>query len=208
MRNEPQDAARAHWCPGRWAGCGRLRYGSPRSFSVLGFLTPPASEVSWVSFAVMYPPPPPAPHRDFISVTLSLGESYDNSKSRRRRSCWRVRRGPGRGHPAVGSVQLEPGPWRPGLFQLVEVPCRVWFSQLGFRYCWVPCLKPGVSGGPWLRGTGPACMVRCMVRSTPEPGHGNFRSFSQLHIRLNRWCTAVATYKLVCSVTPGAAPAM
>ncbi|XP_020037495.1 endoplasmic reticulum mannosyl-oligosaccharide 1,2-alpha-mannosidase isoform X2 [Castor canadensis] len=37
----------------------------------------------------MYPPPPPAPHRDFISVTLSLGESYDNSKSRRRRSCWR-----------------------------------------------------------------------------------------------------------------------
>ncbi|XP_055455924.1 endoplasmic reticulum mannosyl-oligosaccharide 1,2-alpha-mannosidase isoform X2 [Psammomys obesus] len=35
------------------------------------------------------PPPPPAPHRDFISVTLSLGESYDNSKSRRRRSCWR-----------------------------------------------------------------------------------------------------------------------
>ncbi|EGW07393.1 Endoplasmic reticulum mannosyl-oligosaccharide 1,2-alpha-mannosidase [Cricetulus griseus] len=38
----------------------------------------------------MYPPPPPAPHRDFISVTLSLGESYDNSKSRRRRSCWRA----------------------------------------------------------------------------------------------------------------------
>ncbi|XP_027797266.1 endoplasmic reticulum mannosyl-oligosaccharide 1,2-alpha-mannosidase isoform X3 [Marmota flaviventris] len=37
----------------------------------------------------MYPPPAPAPHRDFISVTLSLGESYDNSKSRRRRSCWR-----------------------------------------------------------------------------------------------------------------------
>ncbi|KAM6183613.1 endoplasmic reticulum mannosyl-oligosaccharide 1,2-alpha-mannosidase [Erethizon dorsatum] len=37
----------------------------------------------------MYPPPPPAPHRDFISVTLSLGESYDNNKSRRRRSCWR-----------------------------------------------------------------------------------------------------------------------
>uniref|UniRef100_A0A8C6QB22 alpha-1,2-Mannosidase n=2 Tax=Nannospalax galili TaxID=1026970 RepID=A0A8C6QB22_NANGA len=37
----------------------------------------------------MYPPPPPAPHRDFISVTLSLGETYDNSKSRRRRSCWR-----------------------------------------------------------------------------------------------------------------------
>ncbi|XP_045326330.1 endoplasmic reticulum mannosyl-oligosaccharide 1,2-alpha-mannosidase-like isoform X5 [Leopardus geoffroyi] len=37
----------------------------------------------------MYPPPPPAPHRDFISVTLSLGQSYDGSKSWRRRSCWR-----------------------------------------------------------------------------------------------------------------------
>ncbi|XP_069915555.1 endoplasmic reticulum mannosyl-oligosaccharide 1,2-alpha-mannosidase isoform X2 [Oryctolagus cuniculus] len=37
----------------------------------------------------MYPPPPPAPHRDFISVTLSLGESYDNRKGWRRRSCWR-----------------------------------------------------------------------------------------------------------------------
>ncbi|XP_049751783.1 endoplasmic reticulum mannosyl-oligosaccharide 1,2-alpha-mannosidase isoform X1 [Elephas maximus indicus] len=38
----------------------------------------------------MYPPPlPPPPHRDFISVTLSLGESYDNSKGWRRRSCWR-----------------------------------------------------------------------------------------------------------------------
>uniref|UniRef100_A0A673VMM7 alpha-1,2-Mannosidase n=1 Tax=Suricata suricatta TaxID=37032 RepID=A0A673VMM7_SURSU len=37
----------------------------------------------------MYPPPPPAPHRDFISVTLSLDQSYDGSKSWRRRSCWR-----------------------------------------------------------------------------------------------------------------------
>ncbi|XP_034506396.1 endoplasmic reticulum mannosyl-oligosaccharide 1,2-alpha-mannosidase-like [Ailuropoda melanoleuca] len=38
----------------------------------------------------MYPTPPPAaPHRDFISVTLSLGQSYDGSKSWRRRSCWR-----------------------------------------------------------------------------------------------------------------------
>uniref|UniRef100_F6RF87 alpha-1,2-Mannosidase n=1 Tax=Equus caballus TaxID=9796 RepID=F6RF87_HORSE len=37
----------------------------------------------------MYPPPPPAPPRDFISVTLSPGQGYDGSKSRRRRSCWR-----------------------------------------------------------------------------------------------------------------------
>lgn len=37
----------------------------------------------------MYPPAPPAPHRDFISVTLNFGQSYDGSKSRRRRSCWR-----------------------------------------------------------------------------------------------------------------------
>ncbi|XP_077005071.1 endoplasmic reticulum mannosyl-oligosaccharide 1,2-alpha-mannosidase isoform X2 [Tamandua tetradactyla] len=38
----------------------------------------------------MYPPPlPPPPPRDFISVTLSFGEGYDNSKSWRRRSCWR-----------------------------------------------------------------------------------------------------------------------
>ncbi|XP_058999186.1 endoplasmic reticulum mannosyl-oligosaccharide 1,2-alpha-mannosidase-like isoform X1 [Mustela lutreola] len=37
----------------------------------------------------MYPPPPPAPHRDFVSVTLSAGRTYDGSKSRRRRSCWR-----------------------------------------------------------------------------------------------------------------------
>ncbi|KAM9641758.1 endoplasmic reticulum mannosyl-oligosaccharide 1,2-alpha-mannosidase isoform 3-T3 [Trichechus inunguis] len=48
----------------------------------------------------MYPPSlQPPPHRDFISVTLSLGESYDNSKGWRRRSCWRKprkhsRRGP------------------------------------------------------------------------------------------------------------------
>ncbi|XP_066111754.1 endoplasmic reticulum mannosyl-oligosaccharide 1,2-alpha-mannosidase-like [Saccopteryx bilineata] len=37
----------------------------------------------------MYPPVPPAPHRDFISVTLSLDQSDDSSKTRRRRSCWR-----------------------------------------------------------------------------------------------------------------------
>lgn len=162
MRNEPQDAARAHWCLGRWAGCGRLRYGSPRSFSVLGFLTPPASEVSWASLAVMYPPPPPAPHRDFISVTLSLGESYDNSKSRRRRSCWRVRRGPGRGHPAVGSVQLEPGPWRPGLFQLVEVL----LTRLVLA-AWVPVLL------------GPQSKARCFWWSLAE-GHGS-SMYGQMH---------------------------
>ncbi|KAF6125620.1 mannosidase alpha class 1B member 1 [Phyllostomus discolor] len=37
----------------------------------------------------MYPPAPPAPHRDFISVTLSLGQGDDGSKAQRRRSCWR-----------------------------------------------------------------------------------------------------------------------
>ncbi|XP_039714907.1 endoplasmic reticulum mannosyl-oligosaccharide 1,2-alpha-mannosidase isoform X1 [Pteropus medius] len=37
----------------------------------------------------MYPSAPPAPRRDFISVTLSLDQSYDGSKSRQRRSCWR-----------------------------------------------------------------------------------------------------------------------
>uniref|UniRef100_A0A8C5VDC9 alpha-1,2-Mannosidase n=1 Tax=Microcebus murinus TaxID=30608 RepID=A0A8C5VDC9_MICMU len=36
----------------------------------------------------MYPSPPP-PHRDFISVTLSPGETYDYRKSWRPRSCWR-----------------------------------------------------------------------------------------------------------------------
>ncbi|XP_047624985.1 endoplasmic reticulum mannosyl-oligosaccharide 1,2-alpha-mannosidase isoform X2 [Phacochoerus africanus] len=36
----------------------------------------------------MYPPPP-EPRRDFISVTLSFGRSYDDSKGPRRRSCWR-----------------------------------------------------------------------------------------------------------------------
>ncbi|XP_036117287.1 endoplasmic reticulum mannosyl-oligosaccharide 1,2-alpha-mannosidase-like isoform X1 [Molossus molossus] len=37
----------------------------------------------------MYPSAPSAPHRDFISVTLSLGQSDDGSKTLRRRSCWR-----------------------------------------------------------------------------------------------------------------------
>ncbi|XP_006878467.1 PREDICTED: LOW QUALITY PROTEIN: mannosidase, alpha, class 1B, member 1 [Chrysochloris asiatica] len=56
-----------------------------------GLLTPPVGGAPRaVAAAVMYPPPlPPSPHRDFISVTLSLGESYDNSKGWRRRSCWR-----------------------------------------------------------------------------------------------------------------------
>ncbi|XP_057579268.1 endoplasmic reticulum mannosyl-oligosaccharide 1,2-alpha-mannosidase isoform X1 [Hippopotamus amphibius kiboko] len=35
----------------------------------------------------MYPPPPP--RRDFISVTLSPGRSYDGGQALRRRSCWR-----------------------------------------------------------------------------------------------------------------------
>ncbi|XP_006900720.1 PREDICTED: endoplasmic reticulum mannosyl-oligosaccharide 1,2-alpha-mannosidase [Elephantulus edwardii] len=37
----------------------------------------------------MHPPSLPPPRRDFISVTLSPGENYDDSKVRRRRSCWR-----------------------------------------------------------------------------------------------------------------------
>ncbi|XP_053413093.1 LOW QUALITY PROTEIN: endoplasmic reticulum mannosyl-oligosaccharide 1,2-alpha-mannosidase [Nycticebus coucang] len=59
--------------------------------SQANFLTPPVGRVPRAVAAVMYPPPPPPPppHRDFISVTLSLGESYDNSKTLRRRSCWR-----------------------------------------------------------------------------------------------------------------------
>lgn len=189
LRDDRRDAAPAYWCPGRWAGCGRLRYGSPRSFPVLGFLTPPASEVSWASFAVMYPPPPPAPHRDFISVTLSLGESYDNSKSRRRRSCWRVRRGPGRGRPAGAGVQLESGPWRPGLLQLLEVPLPRLVPA-----AWVPMLFVGslssarCSWWSWAEGHGYSMyIVRCRVRSTPEPDHGDFRSFSQLHVQLHGW---------------------
>ncbi|KAG5210925.1 endoplasmic reticulum mannosyl-oligosaccharide 1,2-alpha-mannosidase isoform X1 [Ovis aries] len=36
----------------------------------------------------MYPPPAPA-RRDFISVTLSPGRSYDGGRGLRRRSCWR-----------------------------------------------------------------------------------------------------------------------
>ncbi|KAI5253637.1 Endoplasmic Reticulum Mannosyl-Oligosaccharide 1,2-Alpha-Mannosidase [Manis pentadactyla] len=37
----------------------------------------------------MYPAPPPAPQRDFISVTLSLGRGSEDGKGWRRRSCWR-----------------------------------------------------------------------------------------------------------------------
>ncbi|XP_007945146.2 LOW QUALITY PROTEIN: endoplasmic reticulum mannosyl-oligosaccharide 1,2-alpha-mannosidase [Orycteropus afer afer] len=52
-----------------------------------GLLTPPVGGAPGaVASPIMYPPPP---HRDFISVTLSLGETYDNSKGGRRRSCWR-----------------------------------------------------------------------------------------------------------------------
>ncbi|XP_055255632.1 endoplasmic reticulum mannosyl-oligosaccharide 1,2-alpha-mannosidase isoform X3 [Moschus berezovskii] len=36
----------------------------------------------------MYPPPAPA-RRDFVSVTLSPGRSYDGGRGLRRRSCWR-----------------------------------------------------------------------------------------------------------------------
>lgn len=70
-------------CEGRRSGA----LGSSQS----DFLTPPVGGAPWAvaTTVVMYPPPPPPPHRDFISVTLSFGESYDNSKSWRRRSCWR-----------------------------------------------------------------------------------------------------------------------
>ncbi|XP_060009822.1 endoplasmic reticulum mannosyl-oligosaccharide 1,2-alpha-mannosidase isoform X1 [Lagenorhynchus albirostris] len=37
----------------------------------------------------MYPPPPLPPRRDFISVTLSPGRSYDGGQGLRRRSFWR-----------------------------------------------------------------------------------------------------------------------
>uniref|UniRef100_A0A804HK86 alpha-1,2-Mannosidase n=1 Tax=Homo sapiens TaxID=9606 RepID=A0A804HK86_HUMAN len=70
-------------CEGRRSGA----LGSSQS----DFLTPPVGGAPWAvaTTVVMYPPPPPPPHRDFISVTLSFGENYDNSKSWRRRSCWR-----------------------------------------------------------------------------------------------------------------------
>ncbi|XP_070452117.1 LOW QUALITY PROTEIN: endoplasmic reticulum mannosyl-oligosaccharide 1,2-alpha-mannosidase-like [Equus przewalskii] len=68
-------------------GC---RSGGVLGSSQSGLLTPPVGGVPRAaSAAVMYPPPPPAPPRDFISVTLSPGQGYDGSKSRRRRSCWR-----------------------------------------------------------------------------------------------------------------------
>ncbi|XP_069333237.1 LOW QUALITY PROTEIN: endoplasmic reticulum mannosyl-oligosaccharide 1,2-alpha-mannosidase [Eulemur rufifrons] len=62
------------------------RRGKALGSSQSDFLTPPVGGVPRAIAVVMYPPPPP--HRDFISVTLSLGESY-NSKSWRPRSCWR-----------------------------------------------------------------------------------------------------------------------
>ncbi|XP_039076667.1 endoplasmic reticulum mannosyl-oligosaccharide 1,2-alpha-mannosidase-like [Hyaena hyaena] len=95
---DEEGAAQAYWPRGRWAGCGRRCDGcprvsdrrSPRRLSEPGLLTPPVGGVARAAAAaVMYPPPPPAPHRDFTSVTLSLDQSYDGSKSWRRRSCWR-----------------------------------------------------------------------------------------------------------------------
>ncbi|XP_075415877.1 LOW QUALITY PROTEIN: endoplasmic reticulum mannosyl-oligosaccharide 1,2-alpha-mannosidase-like [Tenrec ecaudatus] len=71
------------------AACGCPSSGALTS-SEPGFLTPLVGGAPRAVAATMYPPPlPPPPHRDFVSVTLSLGESYDNSKGWRRRSCWR-----------------------------------------------------------------------------------------------------------------------
>uniref|UniRef100_A0A8C0A945 alpha-1,2-Mannosidase n=1 Tax=Bos mutus grunniens TaxID=30521 RepID=A0A8C0A945_BOSMU len=65
---------------------GRRRSGAPGSKQ--GFLTPPEGEDLRAPAGVMYPPPAPA-RRDFISVTLSPGRSYDGGQGLRRRSCWR-----------------------------------------------------------------------------------------------------------------------
>ncbi|XP_045145277.1 LOW QUALITY PROTEIN: endoplasmic reticulum mannosyl-oligosaccharide 1,2-alpha-mannosidase [Echinops telfairi] len=75
------------------AACGCPSSGALSS-SPSGFLTPLVGGAprAAAAAAALYPPPlppPPPPHRDFVSVTLSLGESYDNSKGWRRRSCWR-----------------------------------------------------------------------------------------------------------------------
>lgn len=82
-------------------------------------MTPPAGGVPRAaSAAVMYPPAPPAPRRDFISVTLSLDQSDDGSKTRRRRSCWRVRTAP---RPLVSAPHAASGrrrrrwPWEGAL---------------------------------------------------------------------------------------------
>lgn len=59
----------------------------------------------------MYPVPPPAPQRDFISVTLSLGRGPEDGKGWRRRSCWRVRVAAGSPVPQPNSTRsLGRGP--------------------------------------------------------------------------------------------------
>nr|XP_019612254.1 PREDICTED: endoplasmic reticulum mannosyl-oligosaccharide 1,2-alpha-mannosidase [Rhinolophus sinicus] len=94
----------------------------------------------------MYPPASPAPHRDFISVTLNFGQSYDGSKSRRRRSCWRVRVG------SRGSRRFRPRPPLPGLRRKRSS----WLRSGGPG----PALRvgPGLGGGVreagWLDPTG------------------------------------------------------
>lgn len=94
----------------RWAGSRGRRDGRlpasdlPASLpsSEPGLLTTPWGEAPRPAAAVMYPPPPLPPRRDFISVTLSPGRSYDGGQGLRRRSFWRVRGGlgasPGRAH--------------------------------------------------------------------------------------------------------------
>nr|XP_058929332.1 endoplasmic reticulum mannosyl-oligosaccharide 1,2-alpha-mannosidase-like isoform X2 [Kogia breviceps] len=83
----------------RWAGNRRRRDGrlpasdlsASRPSSEPGLLTTPEGGAPRpaAAAAVMYPPPSLPPRRDFISVTLSPGRSYDGGQGLRRRSFWR-----------------------------------------------------------------------------------------------------------------------
>lgn len=61
---------------------------------------------------------PPGPPWGFFSVALSLGRRYDGSESRRRRSCWRVRRvasSPFPAQPRDANARPGAGSGGPGL---------------------------------------------------------------------------------------------